>query len=94
MWALHQGKAQEGGRPDKRIPIGPIMNPKRILFRYELEEMLDDWFYDGFRIWKRFALGMGLPLSGGWAEQPGHIIDIIDAFESVRTEIAAYKPGS
>ena len=50
------------------------------VFRSEIPEYVDDCFWACADIWGRYRQ-FGLPFAGGWAEQPAHIIDAIEAIE-------------
>jgi hypothetical protein len=50
--------------------------------RSEVNEYLDDWFWSAFDVWYRWRMFNGLPFSGGWAEQPAHLVDIIETAEA------------
>ena len=39
-------------------------------------------FTEMLQVWKFYKRGMGFPFSGGWAEQPWWVVEIIDLFES------------
>lgn len=42
-------------------------------------------------VWRRFKLGLGFPFSGGWAEQPFWVSDIIALFEETNNQEESYK---
>ena len=53
--------------------------------RSEVNEYLDDWFWSALDVWYRWRTFGGLPFSGGWAEQPAHLVYVIEIAD------AAYK---
>lgn len=84
MWVLRQGLYKDYPRSarDSLTFVGPVGKPIVIgIKRRQLKYFLDDWFYSAWAVWRKFHLGLGLPYAGGWAEQPKHIVDIIEAFE-------------
>lgn len=91
---MHQGRNKPGFRLDQRVPIGGM--PHNVIAIVEQRELydyyLDDEFHDGWNIWYRYHMGMGLPFTGGWAEQPAHLIDIVETFESAHRAVMAYRP--
>ena len=38
-------------------------------------------FWSGLELWSKWRLFDGMPFSGGWAEQPAHIVDMINTVE-------------
>lgn len=52
------------------------------VYRSEIPKLFTDEFDTVFLMWWRYNIGMGLPLSGSWAEQPAHLITYIDMFDS------------
>jgi hypothetical protein len=38
-------------------------------------------YYSAANMWKMWKMGFGFPYTGGWAEQPAHIVDAISALE-------------
>ncbi len=83
LWALRQGlnKTYPRSARSSKVFIGPVANPVMFVKRYQVKYFLDDWFWSAYGLWQRFNLGFGLPYGGGWAEQPSHIVWIIEAFE-------------
>jgi hypothetical protein len=49
-------------------------------------ELFTDFFWSALGVYNRFKM-FGFPFSGGWAEQPAHIVDVIEAFESAARAI-------
>ena len=43
-----------------------------------------DNYITAFSIWHKFSLGMGFPFTGGWAEQPFWITEVIALFENAK----------
>lgn len=41
-----------------------------------------EWYQSCVELYNRYKR-FGLPFSGGWAEQPGYIIEILETFEAV-----------
>lgn len=54
--------------------------------RYRLEDYLTDDFWTALYIWNRTENLECLPFSGGWAEQPGFIADILNLFRCEKAE--------
>ncbi|ADK81118.1 hypothetical protein [Sediminispirochaeta smaragdinae] len=68
--------------------LGVVVDGKLVtILRSEVNEYLDDWFWSAFSLWYRYKLFGALPFSGGWAELPAFIIEIIETAE------AAYRNG-
>lgn len=55
------------------------------VLRSEVGQWVDDWFWSVLDLWWRWKTFGALPFSGGWAEQPAHMIEAIETAE------AAYK---
>lgn len=53
--------------------------------RREIPPLFTDSFWKAVQIWQRWRK-LGMPFSGGWAEQPTHIVEIIDMLESMCKE--------
>ena len=49
--------------------------------RRQVPELFTEYFWTALMFYNRFKL-MGLPFSGGWGEQPAHLVDVIESFES------------
>lgn len=47
----------------------------------EIKGFLGEYYYSAVAIYNRFKR-YGFPYSGGWAEQPEYIVQLIDVFES------------
>lgn len=59
------------------------MNGKLVtIMRSEVNAYLDDWFWSAFDVWYRWKMFGCLPFSGGWAEQPAHLITVIEVAEA------------
>lgn len=58
------------------------------IWRSEVNDYLDAWFWSAFDVWHRWKLFGCLPFAGGWAEQPAHLVQIIESAE------AAYRSGN
>lgn len=59
------------------------MNGKLVtIMRSEVNEYLDDWFWSSFDVWYRWKMFGCLPFGGGWAEQPAHLIRVIEVAEA------------
>jgi len=50
------------------------------VLKSEIPEYVDEQFWSCANVWSRYKQ-FGLPFTGGWAEQPAHIIDAIEAVE-------------
>lgn len=46
----------------------------------EIPDYVDDELWSAVNLWNRYK-AYGLPFGGGWAEQPAHLVDAIDAVE-------------
>lgn len=51
------------------------------MWRSEVNEYLDPWFWSAFDLWYRWKVFGSFPFGGGWAEQPAHMVEIIEAAE-------------
>lgn len=70
---------------DGRLPVVIGGRLERVM-RSEVPEYCDERFYSALDIWYRWRMfGNALPFAGGWAEQPAHIVTVIETLE------AAYK---
>jgi len=52
--------------------------------RSKIPDYFNEYYYSAVAIFNRFKR-FGLPFSGGWAEQPGYLIEIIEAFDATIT---------
>jgi hypothetical protein len=66
---------------DVRINAGLFHHP-HIVYVSEIPGLFTEDFYRVLAAWWRYHIGMGLPFSGGWAEQPAHVVAYIETFES------------
>ena len=57
-----------------------LFNGSRIKWT-EIKGFLNEYYYSAVEIYNRFKR-YGFPYSGGWAEQPEYIVQLIDIFES------------
>ena len=48
--------------------------------RTHIKGYFNDFYHSGMQIYNRYKR-FGLPYSGGWAEQPEYLLDIIECFE-------------
>ena len=48
----------------------------------KIPELFTPYFWTCVGIWKRWKM-LGLPYAGGWAEQPAHLIHVIELFEGM-----------
>lgn len=72
--------------------VGAVVDGKLItVWRSELGEWLDDWFWSCLDLWWRWKTLGSLPFSGGWAEQPGHLTEIIETAEAAHKSEGARK---
>ena len=46
-----------------------------------IPQLFSPYFWECVAIWRRYRT-LGLPYAGGWAEQPAHLIRIIELFEN------------
>ncbi|ADK81602.1 hypothetical protein [Sediminispirochaeta smaragdinae] len=68
--------------------LGVVVDGRLVtILRSEVNEYLDDWFWSAFGLWYRYKLFGALPFSGGWAELPAFIVEIIETAEG------AYRNG-
>ncbi len=84
MWILRQGfnKPSPAEASNARIFLGPVGRPVMIIRRRQIKYFLDEYFYTAYNVWWKYHLGMGFPYSGGWGEQPTHIVEIIETMEA------------
>lgn len=52
------------------------------VMRSEAREWADDWFFSCLDLWWRWRTFGGLPFAGGWADQPSHMVEIIETAEA------------
>lgn len=52
------------------------------VMRSEVADYCDDVFWSVFDVWYKWRVFQGLPFAGGWAEQPAHLIEAIEAAEA------------
>lgn len=50
--------------------------------RSKIPEYFDEYYFSALTIWNRYKR-FGFPFDGGWAEQPAHIIEVIEVFSKV-----------
>jgi len=50
------------------------------VMKSDIPYYIDEQFWSCANIWGRWKQ-FGLPFTGGWAEQPAHIVDAIEAVE-------------
>lgn len=63
--------------------VGVLVHGKlKTLWRSEINAYLDDWFWSAFDVWYRWKTFGGLPFTGGWAEQPAHLLMVIEEAEA------------
>ena len=67
---------------DGRVQAGLNSRPHFIM-RSAIPQYVTPTFWALFRVWHRYHIGLGLPYSGGWAEQPAHLVDVIELYESL-----------
>ena len=60
-----------------------LFHAPRWVWRSEIPALFTERFYRVLAVWWRFHIGLGLPFSGGWAEQPAYIADYLDILESM-----------
>jgi len=48
--------------------------------RTQIKSYFNDFYHSGMQVYNRYKR-FGLPYSGGWAEQPEYLLDIIECFE-------------
>ena len=66
---------------DVRLNAG-LFNAPHPVWASEVGELFTEDFWHLLAAWWRYHIGMGLPFSGGWAEQPAHIVSYIETYES------------
>ena len=57
----------------------------KVVERYKIPEYFNDYYYSCLQLYNRY-MSYGLPWSGGWAENPAYILDIIDAFKGAEVK--------
>jgi len=84
LWALRQGLNQPYPRSARlsKVFIGPVKKPVMFVKRHQVKYFLDEWFFSAYDLWRKFNMGLGLPYAGGWADNPAHVVAIIEAFET------------
>lgn len=82
LWA--KGQAHQVVRPEIGDgKIGAVVHGRlETMRRSEVNEYLDVWFWSVLDLWWRWRMFQALPFSGGWAEQPAHLIAAIEEAES------------
>ena len=50
--------------------------------RSQAREWADDWFFSCLDLWWRWRTFSALPFAGGWADQPAHMVEIIETAEA------------
>jgi len=64
------------------------------VWKSQVGEYVDEHFWSVLDVWRRWkTLGM-MPFSGGWAEQPAHLVEAIETAEMAYTEAEKVKHGS
>lgn len=48
----------------------------------EVKDLCDAWFFSALDVWHRWKTFGALPFGGGWAEQPAHLVEVIEHAES------------
>ena len=87
MQLWHQGHTRAKVRQqigDGRLNVTYQGKLVRVL-RSEVARWADEWFWSVLDLWWRWRTLQSLPFSGGWAEQPAHMVEAIESAE------AAYK---
>jgi hypothetical protein len=64
-----------------RIFLGDHKNPIAIIRRSEIKSFLTDEFWQSFKAWQYFNVGLGLPSGGGWMDYPPDFIESLAAME-------------
>lgn len=52
------------------------------VWKSEVAEWCDDWFFSCLDLWYRWKMFGCLPFTGGWAEQPAHLVEIIETLQT------------
>ena len=52
------------------------------VWRSEAKQWADEWFFSCLDLWWRWRTFGALPFAGGWAEQPAHMVEIIETAEA------------
>lgn len=73
-------------------------NVKRVVGGYlitmgEIPDFFDEWFWSAFNIWQTTKHVKAPVFSGGWAEWPHHIVEIIKYFDIAHEGYLADKRG-
>jgi len=56
------------------------------VWKSQVAEYVDEHFWSVVDVWNRWkTLGM-MPFSGGWAEQPAHLVEAIETAEAAYVE--------
>lgn len=82
LWA--QGQAKQTVRPeigDGRVGV-TVGGELVTMWRSEVADYLDAWFWSAFEVWWRWRVFGALPFAGGWAEQPAHLVVVIEEAET------------
>ena len=87
LWA----KGYSTSEIDRRIGDGrlPVTEGGRLVkvLRSEIGDYLDAHSNSALSLWHRWKTFNGLPFSGGWARQPTHIIEALEAAEAGYSEV-------
>lgn len=54
--------------------------------RRDVPGLFSDEYWAALRLWNRYKL-FGLPFSGGWADQPAVVVDILEALEGANRAV-------
>jgi hypothetical protein len=56
----------------------------------EIKNYFTEYYYSAVSLYNRYKR-FGMPFTGGWAEQPEYLIDVIDLFDSTIAAHGEYK---
>ncbi len=62
----------------------------KLVNKAKIPEYFTEYYHSAVMIYNRYKR-FGFPWSGGWAEQPEYIVQLIEIFEATKDEYARYK---
>ena len=72
--------------------LGAVVDGKLVtVWRSSVGDWCDDYFFSCLDLWWRWKTFGSLPFSGGWAEQPSHLTEIIETAEAAHKAEGARK---
>ena len=87
MWA--KGLASVGVRREIGDGLVGVEVDGRLvtMWRSEVREYLDEQFWSVLDLWWRWKVLGGFPFTGGWAEQPAHLMEAIELAEAAHRSV-------